>query len=166
MVDRSVCHCHHSVYEKNAIWNAPISARDADKFQSKFPAIYPCNLLSWLVPEHISRCYKWTMCCFYWTPSLLQIHQSCHYVGSCLSVLPTVLMSIPSTPETFDIVSTTVDVSSRKNLAQISKVLTQITGGSEFDDNNPSYVPINDYVRKAIKQMSGWLLEGAQNCSS
>ena len=75
-------------------------------------------------------------------------------------------MSIPSTPETFDIVSTTVDVSSRKNLAQISRVLTQITGGSEFDDNNPSYVPINDYVRKAIKQMSGWLLEGAQNCSS
>lgn len=75
-------------------------------------------------------------------------------------------MGIPSTPETFDIVSTTVDVSSRKNLAQISKVLTQITSGSEFGDNNPSYVPINDYVRKAIKQMSGWLLEGVPSSRS
>lgn len=75
-------------------------------------------------------------------------------------------MDIPSTPETFDIVSTTVDVSSRKNLAQISKVLTQITSGSEFGDNNPSYVPINDYVRKAIKQMSGWLLEGVPSSRS
>lgn len=70
-------------------------------------------------------------------------------------------MHIPSTPETFDIVSTTVDVSSRKNLAQISKILTQITSGAEFGEESPSYVPINDYVRKAIKQMSGWLLEGA-----
>ena len=65
-----------------------------------------------------------------------------------------------STPETFDIVTNTVDVASRKNLAQISKILTQITGGSEFGDDTPSYVPINDYVRKAIKQMSAWLLEG------
>jgi Ras GTPase-activating-like protein IQGAP2/3 len=65
-----------------------------------------------------------------------------------------------STPETFDIVTNTVDVSSRKNLAQISRILTQITSGSEFGDDKPSYVPINDYVRKAIKQMSTWLLEG------
>lgn len=65
-----------------------------------------------------------------------------------------------STPETFDIVTSTVDVASRKNLAQISKILTQITSGSEFGDDTPSYVPINDYVRKAIKQMSAWLLEG------
>jgi Ras GTPase-activating-like protein IQGAP2/3 len=65
-----------------------------------------------------------------------------------------------STPETFDIVTNTVDVASRKNLAQISKILTQITSGSEFGDDKPSYVPINDYVRKAITQMSSWLLEG------
>ena len=65
-----------------------------------------------------------------------------------------------STPETFDIVTNTVDVASRKNLAQISRILTQITSGSEFGDDKPSYVPINDYVRKAIKQMSSWLLEG------
>lgn len=66
----------------------------------------------------------------------------------------------PSTPETFDIVPKTVDVAARKNLAQISKILTQITNGSDFDDDNPSYVPINDYVRKAIAQFSTWLNEG------
>ena len=65
-----------------------------------------------------------------------------------------------STPETFDIVTNTVDVASRKNLAQISRILTQITSGFEFGDDKPSFVPINDYVRKAIKQMSSWLLEG------
>ena len=65
-----------------------------------------------------------------------------------------------STPETFDIVSRTVDVASRKNLAQISKVLTQITSGREFGDDNPSYVPINDYMRKSIAQMSAWTFEG------
>ncbi|KII94770.1 hypothetical protein PLICRDRAFT_127987 [Plicaturopsis crispa FD-325 SS-3] len=65
------------------------------------------------------------------------------------------------TPETFDIVSTTVDISARKNLAQISKIITQITGMSEFADNEPSYIPINDYVRKAITEMSQWLIEVA-----
>jgi Ras GTPase-activating-like protein IQGAP2/3 len=65
-----------------------------------------------------------------------------------------------STPETFDIVTNTVDVASRKNLAQVSRILTQITSGIEFGDDKPSFVPINDYVRKAIKQMSSWLLEG------
>jgi len=57
-------------------------------------------------------------------------------------------------------VTDTVDIASRKNLAQISRILTQITSGSVFGDDKPSYVPINDYVRKAIKQMSTWLLEG------
>lgn len=66
----------------------------------------------------------------------------------------------PSTPETFDIVSSTVGIDARKNLAQISKVLTQITGGSEFGEDSPSYLPINEFVRKAIAQMSAWLIEG------
>ncbi|KAI0775938.1 hypothetical protein BD413DRAFT_469824 [Trametes elegans] len=65
------------------------------------------------------------------------------------------------TPETFDIVSTTVDIASRKNLAQISKMLTQITNGSEFGDDNPAYIPVNDYVRKSITQFSAWLMEVA-----
>ncbi|KAI0677108.1 hypothetical protein C8Q78DRAFT_959803 [Trametes maxima] len=65
------------------------------------------------------------------------------------------------TPETFDIVSTTVDIASRKNLAQISKMLTQITSGSEFGDESPAYIPVNDYVRKSITQISAWLMEVA-----
>ncbi|KAI0315982.1 hypothetical protein OF83DRAFT_1129415 [Amylostereum chailletii] len=65
------------------------------------------------------------------------------------------------TPETFDIVSSTLDISTRKNLAQISKVLAQVTSGKEFDDTNPSYIPINDYVRIAITQFTSWLLEVA-----
>jgi Ras GTPase-activating-like protein IQGAP2/3 len=65
------------------------------------------------------------------------------------------------TPETFDIVSSTVDVSSRKNLAQISKVLSQVTSGSEFGDDTPSYIPINEYVKGAILQITSWLFEVA-----
>ncbi|CDO71342.1 hypothetical protein BN946_scf184908.g100 [Trametes cinnabarina] len=65
------------------------------------------------------------------------------------------------TPETFDIVSTTVDIASRKNLAQISKMLTQITSGSEFGDDSPAYIPVNDYVRKSIAQISAWLMDVA-----
>lgn len=65
-----------------------------------------------------------------------------------------------STPETFDIVSKTVEVAPRRNLAQISRVLTQISSGKLFSDENPCYVPINDFVGKAITQMTAWLLEG------
>ncbi|KAJ7700066.1 ras GTPase-activating protein [Mycena rosella] len=65
------------------------------------------------------------------------------------------------TPETFDIVSKTIDRDARKNLDQISKVLTQITTGSEFDDDSPKYVPINEFVRRAITEMTAWLLEVA-----
>ena len=64
-------------------------------------------------------------------------------------------------PEAFDIVPKTMNLSAgKKNLAQISKVLTQIMNGSEFDEDKPSYVPINDFVRKAIQQITAWLIEG------
>jgi Ras GTPase-activating-like protein IQGAP2/3 len=49
-------------------------------------------------------------------------------------------------------------------LAQISKVLTQITGGSEFGEDSPSYLPINEFVRKAIAQMTAWFIEGNILC--
>ncbi|KAF8076365.1 ras GTPase-activating protein [Lyophyllum atratum] len=64
-------------------------------------------------------------------------------------------------PETFDIVSKTLSTAARMNLAQISKVLTQITNGSQFDEDSPMYVPINDYVQKAIAEISAWLIEVA-----
>jgi Ras GTPase-activating-like protein IQGAP2/3 len=97
----------------------------------------------------------------------ISIQQSCErayisrlfYAGSKISV--------SSTPETFDIVSSTVDVSSRKNLAQISKVLSQVTSGLEFGDDTPSYIPINEYVKRAIVQLTAWLFEGgySHECS-
>ncbi|KAK0491012.1 ras GTPase-activating protein [Armillaria novae-zelandiae] len=65
------------------------------------------------------------------------------------------------TPESFNIISTTLDVQSRSNLSEVSRVLTQITSGSPFGEDNPSYVPINDYVRKTIDEMTAWLLEVA-----
>jgi Ras GTPase-activating-like protein IQGAP2/3 len=65
-----------------------------------------------------------------------------------------------SAPEVFDIVTKTIADASRMNLAQISTILTQITSGSEFDDDKPIYVPINDFVRKAITELSAWLVEG------
>ncbi|KAG6854797.1 hypothetical protein C0991_001224 [Blastosporella zonata] len=64
-------------------------------------------------------------------------------------------------PETFDIVSKTISTTARMNLAQISKVLTQITSGCQFDDDIPMYVPINEYVLKAITEMATWMLDVA-----
>ncbi|KAF8529115.1 ras GTPase-activating protein [Hysterangium stoloniferum] len=63
------------------------------------------------------------------------------------------------TPETFDIVSSTVDGASRKNLAEISKILTQISSGQLFGDDDPCLTPINGFVESAISQMSRWFLE-------
>ncbi|KAI6035361.1 ras GTPase-activating protein [Pisolithus orientalis] len=65
-------------------------------------------------------------------------------------------------PETFDIVTTTIDVATRKNLAQISQVLTQIASGSEFSEDSPRYLPINEMVRKSISQMTAWMLQLAE----
>jgi len=70
-------------------------------------------------------------------------------------------------PEAFDIVPKTMNLSAgKKNLAQISKVLTQIMNGSEFGDDKSTYVPINDFVRKAIQQITAWLIEGKSVLSS
>ncbi|KAJ7638716.1 hypothetical protein FB45DRAFT_409849 [Roridomyces roridus] len=65
------------------------------------------------------------------------------------------------TPETFDIVPKTIDTQARKNLDQISRVLTQIATGSEFDNDSPKYHPINPYVKQAIEEMTAWLLKVA-----
>jgi hypothetical protein len=58
------------------------------------------------------------------------------------------------------VVSKSVDVQSRKNLARISEVLTQIASGVPFDEDSPNYVPLNDYVNKAISQMAAWFFDG------
>jgi hypothetical protein len=92
---------------------------------------------------------------------LLSVHQPCYHVSDIIITSSAhKTNSQYRTPETFDIVSKTVDIAGRKNLAQISRMLTQITSGREFDDNNPCYVPVNEYVRKAIGELTTWLIEG------
>lgn len=39
-------------------------------------------------------------------------------------------------------------------------MLEQITRGCEFGEDDACYVPVNDYVNKATKQMSAWLFQG------
>lgn len=94
---------------------------------------------------------------------LLSIYQSGHYVRQAIIECrpnSTNLFPLYSTPETFDIVSQTIDIPVRKNLSQISRVLTQITRGEEFGEDSPCYVPINDFVKKATKQITSWLVNG------
>lgn len=69
-----------------------------------------------------------------------------------------------STPETFDIVPTTINASARRNLAEISKMLTQIASGTVFSDDNPCLTPLNTFVSEAIQQFSAWLIEGMSRC--
>ncbi|KAL5488188.1 IQG1 [Sanghuangporus weigelae] len=64
-------------------------------------------------------------------------------------------------PETFDIVPNTIDIASRKNLAQISKMLTQIASGKEFGEEDPCLHPLDKYVAEAIKQLRTWVFEVA-----
>lgn len=80
---------------------------------------------------------------------------SCLYHPPCRSTFSD---AQSSAPETFDMVST-IDVASRKNLAQISLVLTQIASGSEFSEDSRQFVPINEMVRKTIAEMTVWMLQ-------
>lgn len=57
-------------------------------------------------------------------------------------------------------VSSTIDIASRKNLAQISKMLNQIASGKEFGEGDPCFHPLDKYVAEAIKQLQAWVFEG------
>jgi len=70
------------------------------------------------------------------------------------------------TPEVFEIIPKTVKVTARKNLAQVSKVLTQIITARHFGDDQPTFMPINDFVQEASGRMCTWLLEGVINILS
>lgn len=75
----------------------------------------------------------------------------------CLCIIANVLYR---TPETFDLVPTTLGIAARKNLAEISKMLTQIASGVSFGDENPRLTPLNSYVDEAIKLLGNWFIEG------
>lgn len=60
-------------------------------------------------------------------------------------------------PEGFDVVETLVGPVQRKNLAEVSKMLTQIAVGRLFNDENPYLQPLNDYVSHASERFTKWL---------
>uniref|UniRef100_V5GQG5 GTPase activating protein n=2 Tax=Kalmanozyma brasiliensis (strain GHG001) TaxID=1365824 RepID=V5GQG5_KALBG len=60
-------------------------------------------------------------------------------------------------PEGFDVVETLVGPMQRKNLAEVSKMLTQIAVGRLFNDDNPYLQPLNDYVSSASERFAKWL---------
>ena len=62
-------------------------------------------------------------------------------------------------PETFNLVEDTLDLTSRRNLGQISAVIQQIASGVEFNEESASYVAINGYVSTAIQPLSAWFFE-------
>ncbi|KAG8745710.1 hypothetical protein FRC10_007190 [Ceratobasidium sp. 414] len=63
------------------------------------------------------------------------------------------------TPETYDVVPTTITPSARRNLANISKFLTQISSGQEFDV--PTLTSVNAFVVANIPIMATWFFEVA-----
>ena len=67
-----------------------------------------------------------------------------------------------SNPETFDLTGGTVSPQARKNLAAISKVLTQIASGQPFGDEDPVLQSLNSYVTEAIDVVTNWFIEGDQ----
>ena len=61
-------------------------------------------------------------------------------------------------PEGFDVIEKLVGPMQRKNLAEVSKMLTQIAAGKMFSEDNPYLQPLNDYVQQASDRFSRWLL--------
>ncbi|TRM67597.1 hypothetical protein BD626DRAFT_395296 [Schizophyllum amplum] len=69
------------------------------------------------------------------------------------------LLTFRRAPETFNLVEDTLDLTSRRNLGQISTVIQQIASGIEFNQEPASYVPINGYVSKTIQPLAMWFFE-------
>ncbi|KAG9292036.1 hypothetical protein G9A89_017935 [Geosiphon pyriformis] len=59
-------------------------------------------------------------------------------------------------PEGFDVIETVVSPMQRKNLAEISKMLNQISVGRLFTDENMYLQPLNEYVTYASNRFSGF----------
>ncbi|KAG4305268.1 hypothetical protein PORY_001438 [Pneumocystis oryctolagi] len=56
-------------------------------------------------------------------------------------------------PDSLGIIEGTISVAQRKNLAEISKILVQITTGKLFDKNDIFLQPLNVYIESAIQRM-------------
>ncbi|KAF8195779.1 hypothetical protein K438DRAFT_1968278 [Mycena galopus ATCC 62051] len=110
--------------------------------------------------QTLQECTQWFLTCL--TQSVKRMPYNIRYLAR--ETLVALREKYPDAPDTFVRLFSapnTIDREARKNLDQISKVLTQITTGSEFDDDTPKYVPINEFVRRGITEMTAWLLEVA-----
>ncbi|KAI8581736.1 hypothetical protein K450DRAFT_230913 [Umbelopsis ramanniana AG] len=61
-------------------------------------------------------------------------------------------------PEQYDVVDTVITPMQRKNLAEVSKMLQQISSGKVFDANDLFLAPLNDYVFEAGQRFSQWFV--------
>ncbi|CAG8441430.1 8358_t:CDS:10 [Ambispora leptoticha] len=62
-------------------------------------------------------------------------------------------------PEGFDVIETVVSPMQRKNLAEISKMLNQISVGRLFTEDNMYLQPLNDYVGYASKRFADFFTD-------
>lgn len=64
-----------------------------------------------------------------------------------------------SAPEQYDVIDAIVLPVQRKNLAEIAKMLQQISSGKVFDDNDLFLAPLNDFVLESAQVFSDWFME-------
>lgn len=67
-------------------------------------------------------------------------------------------------PESFDVTSAVVSGVQRKNLAEISQVLTQIALGRPFGEEQPFLQPLNEYVEQASQRYRRWIHTLVDSC--
>jgi len=64
-------------------------------------------------------------------------------------------------PEAFDVIESVIDQTQRKNLAEISKLLHNISVNKPFADDNPWLQPLNEYISIAGKKFASFFTKVA-----
>lgn len=65
-----------------------------------------------------------------------------------------------SAPEGFDVIEGVINPQQRKNLAEISKMLNQISVGKLFASENTCLTPLNEYVEYAGNRFATYFKNG------
>ena len=141
-MDRGIHHGHHGLNQEDALQHSLPCPRNSGNGSSTW--LYPCLVISFSFSQEN------------FPDAPPEVYASC--VGRL--VFYRYINQAIVTPEAFDIVSHTIDVGSRTNLAQISKLLAQIISGAIFGEDTPSMLAINPFVATQIPIVAAWLLEG------
>ncbi|WFD35158.1 iqgap- protein [Malassezia cuniculi] len=67
-------------------------------------------------------------------------------------------------PESFEVTSAVLSTVQRKNLVEISQVLTQIALGRPFGEEQPFLQPLNEYVEQAAQRYRRWIHMLVDSC--